>query len=86
MDIIAKFFACFSQKLAPAIKISTDWSARSERFCNSVSKRLNEFPAGLLIRGQDFLPQGDGMNGGHLTLEWWPLIQVHIVTHSNIVK
>ena len=30
------FFACFSQKLAPARKNSTDWSARSARFCNSV--------------------------------------------------
>ena len=35
MDIKAQFFACFSQKLAPAKKISTDWSARSARFCNS---------------------------------------------------
>ena len=35
MDIIAKFFACFSQKLAPARKNSTNWSARSARFCNS---------------------------------------------------
>ena len=35
MDIIAQFFACFSQKLAPARKNSTDWSARSARFCNS---------------------------------------------------
>ena len=32
MDIKAHF----SQKLAPAKKISTDWSARSARFCNSV--------------------------------------------------
>ena len=30
------FFACFFQKLAPARKNSTDWSARSARFCNSV--------------------------------------------------
>ena len=35
MDIIAQFFACFSQKLAPTRKNSTDWSARSARFCNS---------------------------------------------------
>ena len=35
MDIIAQFFACFSQKLAPARKNSTDWSAWSARFCNS---------------------------------------------------
>ena len=35
MDIIAQFFACFSQKLAPARKNSTDWSARLARFCNS---------------------------------------------------
>ena len=41
MDIIAQFFACFSQKLAPARKNSTDWSARSARFCNSVSTPLH---------------------------------------------
>ena len=35
MDIKAQFFACFSQKLAPARKNSTDWSARSARFCSS---------------------------------------------------
>ena len=39
MDIIAQFFACFSQKLAPARKNSTDWSARSARFCNSAVNR-----------------------------------------------
>ena len=33
MDIIAQFFACFSQ--VPARKISTNWSARLARFCNS---------------------------------------------------
>ena len=35
MDIIAQFFACFSQKLAPARKNSTNWLARLARFCNS---------------------------------------------------
>ena len=33
--MIAQLFACFSQKLALARKNSTDWSARSARFCNS---------------------------------------------------
>ena len=35
MDIIAQFFACFSQKLASARKNSTNWLARLARFCNS---------------------------------------------------
>ena len=37
MDILAQFFACFSQKLAQARKNSTNWSARLARFCNSES-------------------------------------------------
>ena len=42
-----QFFACFSQKLAPARKNSTDWSAQSARFCNSAQLLLFSVSAWL---------------------------------------
>ena len=61
--IIAQFFACFSQKLAPARKNSTDWSARSARFCNSdglVMEPISHFVLAMIVPAcLNFLPDDD---------------------------
>ena len=66
MDIKAQYFACFSKKLAPARKISTDWSARSARFCNSATYETGEprqnFESGRRVSflKSAYLPAGCG--------------------------
>ena len=55
VDLLAKFFACFAKKLAPAGKISTSRMVRLARFCNSENHLQMYFTAHYTVHRAEHL-------------------------------